>query len=759
MSTLILSLIFIEVDSQEPCAFSSRESSIFKDTTESNLDMISIQLQGVSSLHSNLFYPLRSNSKNLLENYLKKNQLNYCKGPITHAQARLFLNMDKGQENFYPHACFLLNQLLADPSNSNDILTAIQFCLNHPKATLIKLNEDGSLHDFSINKDKIGESIYAPFKDDIIELQSSKKQSIHKKWNNQTYELLVVPGIVENNFILGYQKPTEEKSHKNNPDKKLFLNTISESQQVFLKEETTRKGFELLLNQLLKYTHSSFGFIGEIKTDSSNQRYLVSHAISNISWDDKSRKFYEQSYSSGLEFRNLDTLFGQTITNGKTYISNSPETDSKSSGVPNGHPKINSFIGIPFYYGDEFMGMIGLANKVGGYEASLEQAIEPILISCATLVHAHKSQQNKLQIQEELKKSKEEIESILIAMRDIVFELDEDLTISNFWTGDESLLFLPPKQLKGLKLSGIIGFPSLQELIEKCKATLASGKRETLEYFLRIKGEDIWFKAVINRIHTPEKPKRLSVLIQDNTEHKEWENKISRALEKEKELNQLKSRFIGMASHEFRGPLSCIQSSAEIMDIYLSKFENNTEKFSKHIQTIRKETEHLTGLINEILLIGKTESKSMEIKSQQINLADLIAGISNRNNYQNQFSINFTGEKRNVLSDKLHLEHILENLISNAIKYTPHGKDIPEVGIEIRANNFILTIKDYGIGIPETDKANLFQSFFRASNVGNIEGNGMGLVLVKNFVELHNGKIALETEQNKGTIFTITLPG
>lgn len=757
MSMLILSLIIIETNSEGPCIFEPKEDLRFK----ASLDLISFQISAGLGLNSNLFIPIKCKSKSSIKEILKQNNLDFCTGTLTKAQASLFINQTYYTLKISNVICNLINYLITENTGTNEMLQALEFCLRFEEAELLKISKDGSLDKPKENKKGSIENSFSPNMEQIKELQDSPINSIQKKWEDQTYELSIVPGIAKRDLILYYPQPKKESkdSSTNRSEKKLFLNTISESQQVFLKEETTRKGFELLLTQLLNYTQSSFGFIGEIKIDSTNKRYLVSHALSNISWDEESRKFYEQSYSSGLDFRNLETLFGQTISSGKVYISNSPETDPNSSGVPEGHPKIHSFIGIPFYYGEEFMGMIGLANKKDGYEIKLVQEIEPILISSAILVHAHKSQQNKLQIQEELKKSKEELESILTSMRDIVFELDENLTISNFWTGDETLLFLPPNQLKGLKLSSINGFPALYELIEKCNSTLASGKRETLEYALQIKGENIWFKAVINLIHSSDNGKRLSVLIQDYTEHKEWEHKISKALEKEKELNLLKSRFIGMASHEFRGPLSCIQSSAEIMDIYLSKFENNTEKFAKHIQTIRQETEHLTGLVNEILLIGKTESKNIEIKSQHINLAELIESISNRNHYQNQFKIEFKGKNRKVLSDKLHLEHILENLISNAIKYTPKGNDIPEVVIGIQANNFIITIKDFGIGIPETDKANLFQSFFRASNVGNIEGNGMGLVLVKNFVELHNGKIEIETEQDKGTIFTITLPG
>ncbi|MCA0428165.1 MAG: GAF domain-containing protein [Bacteroidetes bacterium] len=763
MAKLILTLIISKKESEDLFKITSKDT-IGEPNIEGDLQtLISIEIESILPQKTSLFIPISGESKDLLIQLLKTSRITYKVGKIDSGHAQLLQDSNPNEINLGPFLEALVQEINMELTQTLDFNQVINYYLNNINNCYLIVTQKGKLvvgvgEEYErISKDY--NAFQADITNSLSRLTQSSKNSVEIQLNTKDYLLDQLPGLGKLAIYCIRNKPQLKITESEASEQKLFLNTITESQQVYLKEETTRKGFELLLNQLLSYTESSFGFIGEVKTHENNARYLVSHALSNIAWDDASKSYYEKSYQSGIEFRNTSTLFGQTLLSGEVYISNSPETDPNSGGVPHGHPKLHSYIGIPFYFGDEFTGMIGLANKKGGYDATLVSKIEPILVTCANLVNAHKSQQQKNQIQEDLKKSKADLESIIISMRDIVFELDENLTITNFWTGDEALLFLPPEKLKGLNLVSLAEFPSIIELTKKCESTLKTGERGYLEYTLPIRGKETWFKATINRIQTKGQKNRLSILIQDYTEAKEWEQTNLIALEKEKQLNLLKSRFISMASHEFRGPLSCIQSSAEIMEIYLNQAESNTEKLNKHIKTIRQETQHLTGLVNEILLLGKTESSNIEVKNQEIDLRELIESISERNKFHAQYKLSFSEPFRLVKSDPLHLEHILENLLSNAIKYSIPGNPIPEVRSYFNESSFSIEIKDYGIGIPEKDKENLFQSFFRAGNVTGISGNGMGLVLVKNFVELHKGTITYTSEENKGTTFIINLPG
>ena len=144
--------------------------------------------------------------------------------------------------------------------------------------------------------------------------------------------------------------------------------------------------FENLLQLLLNFTGSEYGFVGEVLRDEQGQPYLKTHAITNIAWNEETQAFYEKHKAQGLEFRNLNTLFGAALVTGETVISNSPATDPRRGGLPPGHPPMNSFLGVPIKQGGEMIGLIGASNRPGGYDMALVEEIEPLLSTYATII-------------------------------------------------------------------------------------------------------------------------------------------------------------------------------------------------------------------------------------------------------------------------------------------------------------------------------------------------------------------------------------
>lgn len=157
-----------------------------------------------------------------------------------------------------------------------------------------------------------------------------------------------------------------------------IINEIAKIQEKYISGESKRPLFEYVLQYLIKLTESEFGFIGGIISKPGEAPYLKSYAITNLAWDDKSKKLYEESIEEGLEFRNLNSLFGHTITTGESVISNDPNSDKRSGGVPKGHPKLSSFLGVPIYGSGGLIGMFGLANKKEGYNPSILNELKPI---------------------------------------------------------------------------------------------------------------------------------------------------------------------------------------------------------------------------------------------------------------------------------------------------------------------------------------------------------------------------------------------
>ena len=243
----------------------------------------------------------------------------------------------------------------------------------------------------------------------------------------------------------------------------------------------------------------------------------------------------------------------------------------------------------------------------------------------------------------------------------------------------------------------------------------------------------------------------------DISEKKKAEMELLAALEKEKELNELKSRFVSMASHEFRTPLSAVLSSAYLLSKY-PKTEEQPQR-EKHIQRIVSSVTSLTEILNDFLSVGKIEEGDIQAHSREFNIKELMDDILHDVNHllkkEQRISYVHTGKERVAYLDPSMMKHIVTNLLSNAIKFSLE-KSIIELVSEKTDKKLVVSVKDSGIGIPEEDIENLFKRFFRSSNVTNIQGTGLGLHIVAKYTELLNGRITCESKLGEGTKFTIT---
>jgi signal transduction histidine kinase/PAS domain-containing protein len=271
---------------------------------------------------------------------------------------------------------------------------------------------------------------------------------------------------------------------------------------------------------------------------------------------------------------------------------------------------------------------------------------------------------------------------------------------------------------------------------------------------------------------------RFTELISASTElglmiqRKQAEGEVRKAFSKEKELTELKSRFISMASHEFRTPLTTIQSSAELLEYYSQKWSH--DKKVTHLRRIQTSVKHMTKLLNDVLIIGRAEAGKLTFNPAVLNLESFCRNLVEelQLNDTHQHTISFVCEQEreefaNIETyksqiklpyiDETLLWQILENLLSNAIKYSPKDSII-EFKLQYSSTQAVFQICDQGIGIPPEDQPLLFESFHRATNVGTIAGTGLGLAIVKKCVDIHQGQVAVTSEIGVGTTFTVTLP-
>lgn len=239
---------------------------------------------------------------------------------------------------------------------------------------------------------------------------------------------------------------------------------------------------------------------------------------------------------------------------------------------------------------------------------------------------------------------------------------------------------------------------------------------------------------------------------------KERTLELTQSLEREKELNEMKSRFVSIASHEFRTPLSTILSSVSLIGAYNK--EEQEDKRKKHIDRINAAVHNLTNILNDYLSLDKLGQGKIEIYKESFDLhrfaSDTVEEVNGLLKPGQHITLLFDGDKI-IYQDKKILKNVFLNLLSNAIKYSGEQQEIV-LSIEIGNNAVIIQVKDQGIGIPEEEQKNLFNKFFRAKNAANIQGTGLGLYIVSKYIELLDGVISFSSHPGHGTTFTIEFP-
>ena len=240
------------------------------------------------------------------------------------------------------------------------------------------------------------------------------------------------------------------------------------------------------------------------------------------------------------------------------------------------------------------------------------------------------------------------------------------------------------------------------------------------------------------------------------------EEKMAKQLEEEKRLNRIKSSFLQFVSHEFKTPLSIITSLCELIKINMEEEVNaQHSEFFNDLTSIENETEEMISLIEEVLLLEESESGRMRFSPKPLDIIDLIKKASKRVSLKQQVieitTIKTKGAPKKIYGDIKLLEIVFLNLLSNAYKYST-GCPIPVVTVNFRINELLVSIKDFGIGIPQNSKEKLFSTFYRAENANKIDGTGLGLSIVKNLIDMHKGSIVCVTSEGNGTEMTVALP-
>ena len=291
-------------------------------------------------------------------------------------------------------------------------------------------------------------------------------------------------------------------------------------------------------------------------------------------------------------------------------------------------------------------------------------------------------------------------------------------------------------------------------------ARLAQGENYSAELHLHKKdGTPIWV-LTDSRATDPSTPQAGIIIgIGDITQRKRAEVELLATLQREKELSEMRSKFVSIASHELRTPLATILSSAELLEHYADGL--SAEDKLKMLHGIQGAVKRMIGTIEDVLVIGKAEAGALQFEPKPVDLGELCHAVVEelRGGVASQHVIRFERrfEHGSLNLDEKLLRHILTNLLSNAVKYSPAGSVVSLLLAE-RDGEALIEVGDQGIGIPLEDQARVFESFHRASNVGNRQGTGLGMVIVKKAVELHGGTISVDSKVDAGTRISVRLP-
>jgi len=366
---------------------------------------------------------------------------------------------------------------------------------------------------------------------------------------------------------------------------------------------------------------------------------------------------------------------------------------------------------------------------------------------------------------EQLSRSERRYKKLLDMLQDVVITVDEHYHIvfaNPAWEKvfgyclEDTLQqhisdFLAPEEYLGLQ--EVLAKARTNSLPENFKKTLSIVTNAGLTRHL-----ELYFSDVDDVL---EDSGRISFFMKDITDQVHQLEAYKELAEKEKHLNDMKSGFVNMTSHELRTPLAVIQSCTEIIQLLSEENQLTPEELKYHTDTVIGQVDKMTSLMNELLLISKIESGKEEFNPVADNIVEFVKAISSQYfqpwNDGRSLELQLPDSNRMVNYDKFMMHHIVMNLLENAFKYSPAAPP-PVLELCFEEHQWKMVVKDFGVGIPPDDLQQIYAPFFRGTNVKDIQGTGMGLVLVNRFVKQHAGDMQIHSEVNKGTAFSIHFP-
>ena len=605
-------------------------------------------------------------------------------------------------------------------------------------------------------------------------------------------------------------KPTIEDKASSNAR---LLEAIRKAHTQFIEKGTIRDLFEYLLDSVLSLTQSKFGFIGEVRKQGSGNLYLKIYAITDIAWNEETRKFFDDMAPKGMEFHNLKTLFGEVIVTGKTVISNNPKEDPRASGLPEGHPPLDSFLGIPFYHGAEIIGMVGIANRPEGYDLGIAEYLEPFIASCSSLLMGFKDKQRRQEAEDKLR-SRLSCEEGISEMAHFLFAADlnrpDPLSLAlnhlrraaqvsriclfeNYVDSSDgdlrSRVVVETKETKqtsekGPLSSGNFSYAqaglirwqnmlSLGEIVSGDSRKLPEREKEFLKdqgirsvLLIPIFVEADWYGFL--RLDEPEENrawdfedvrilKTAAEILGGYMSKKKTYLQLKQYSAELERSNQELNDFASIASHDLKEPLRKIIMFSDRLQGTLHVQEPGAVRSLDRIQYAAR---RMQRYIDDLLKYSRINTQDNSVSD--VDLEDLIQEVlgdleGRLRDTQGQIRVH---ELPVIRANGFQMRQLFLNLISNALKFH-FPNESPKVEISFLnegGRTFKIEVRDNGIGFDTKYLERIFRPFDRLHRQEDYEGTGMGLAICKKIMVCHDGTIEVHSVPGKGSRFQVQLP-
>jgi two-component system, NtrC family, sensor kinase len=536
----------------------------------------------------------------------------------------------------------------------------------------------------------------------------------------------------------------------------LLLKALTEAQTEFIQGHEPYRLFDKLLSVLLRLTGSEYGFIGEVMHNPDGSPYLRTNAITNIGWTPELRAFHDRQAPKGMEFRNLKTLFGTVMTTGKPVVANMPAVDPRRGGLPDGHPPLRCFLGLPFHSATEMVGMVGIANRPGGYDDEVITFVQPFLATCCAILQGLRSEQRRQQAEEEVRRSAASFRTLIERSPDaIVLHREGKVLFAN--PAAASLLGHENEvELRGLSVEALV-LPGN----EFAFAELSSVGTPHEVQFRHHEGRRVLGEVVTVPLIFDGQPAMVSIA-RDITERRQVQEKLL-ATERMVSLGTLSA---GVA-HEINNPLSYMLSNLRFVDDELAALAEAGETLSgergQEIRDALREALSGSTRVRDIVRDLKTFSRGSD--EQQGGPVDVRAVLDSCVNMawseirHRARLVKDYGDVPPVSANESRLAQLFLNLLVNAAQAIPHG-DLQANEIRLTTTfeegQVVVSVRDTGVGIPQENLGRLFDPFFTTKPIG--VGTGLGLSICHGIITALGGRITVQSAPGQGTTFRVFLP-